>query len=98
VCKKKSFQMIVWLVPSFTAAAISVSMIGILLGPMYPIALNHTARVLPRHLVNGTVGWISACGAGGSALLPFLTGAMASKLGIESLQPLCVFFPILLPL
>ena len=92
--------MIVWLVPSFIAAAISVSIIGILLGPMYPIALNHTALVIPRHLVNGTVGWISACGAGGSALLPFITGAIASKLGIESLQPLCVFpnFSSILPI
>ena len=83
--------MIVWLVPSFTAAAISVTIIGLLLGPMYPIAINHVARVLPRHLVNGTVGWMSACGAGGSALLPFIIGTMASNLGIESLQPLCVF-------
>ena len=65
-------------------------MIGILLGPMFPIALNHAAHVLPRHLVNGTIGWLSACGTGGSALLPFVTGAMAAKLGIESLQPLCV--------
>jgi fucose permease len=71
-------------------------MIGILLGPMYPIALNHTAVIIPRHLVSGTLGWISACGAGGSALLPFLTGTMASKLGIESLQPLCVFHKIFL--
>jgi fucose permease len=92
ITTRQSFQLIVWLVPSFTAAAISVTMIGVLLGPMYPIAINHTARVLPRHLVNGTIGWISACGAGGSALLPFLTGAMASKLGIESLQPLYVVF------
>ena len=83
--------MIVWLVLSFITAAISVSFIGLFLGPMYPIAINHVGRVLPRHLVNGTVGWMSACGAGGSALLPFLIGTMASKLGIESLQPLCVF-------
>ena len=80
--------MIVWLVPSFTAAAVSVSMIGILLGPMFPIAINHAARVLPRHLVNGAIGWMSACGAGGSALLPFITGTIASNWGIESLQPL----------
>ena len=59
---------------------------------MYPISMNHTAHILPRHLVTGTVlGWIAACGAGGSALLPFITGTMASNLGIESLQPLCVF-------
>ena len=83
--------MIVWLVPSFTASVISVFIIGVLLGPMFPIAINHVARVLPRHLVNGAVGWIAACGAGGSAVLPFLTGTIASNLGIESLQPLCVF-------
>jgi len=88
---KKSFQLIVWLLPSFTGGAISVSIIGVLLGPMYPILINYTAHVLPRHLVNGTVGWISACGAAGSALLPFVTGAMASNFGIESLQPLCVY-------
>ena len=58
---------------------------------MFPIVINHVAVVLPRHLVNGTIGWMSACGAGGSALLPFITGAMASNLGIESLQPLCEF-------
>ena len=91
----KSLQMIVWLAPSFTAAAISVSLIGLFMGPMFPIAINHVAHVLPRHLVNGTVGWMSACGAGGSALLPFLTGTMASDLGIESLQPLCVIQDVL---
>jgi hypothetical protein len=43
---------------------------------------------------------MAACGAGGSALLPFITGTMASNLGIESLQPLCVFqlsLPMLFP-
>ena len=83
--------MIVWLVPSFTAAAISVSIVGIVLGPMFPIVISHVAVVLPRHLVNGAIGWMSACGEGGSAFLPFITGTMASNFGIESLQPLYVF-------
>ena len=86
----KSFQLIVLLVPSFAVDAISVTIIGILLGPMFPTVLNHTARVLPRHLVNSTVGWISACGAGGNTFMSYITGEMASKLGIESLQILCV--------
>jgi len=92
------FQMIVWLVPSFTAAVISVSLIGVLLGPMFPIAINHVGRVIPRHLVNGAVGWMSACGAGGSALLPFITGTIASNWGIESLQPLLLALMIILGL
>ena len=58
---------------------------------MYPITINHTAHILPCHLMTGTVGWMAACSAGGSALLPFITGMMASNLGVESLQPLCVF-------
>ena len=88
----KSFQLVVWFLPSFTVSAVSVCIIGIFLGPIYPIAMKHVARVLPGHLVNGTIGWISACGATGSALFSLMTGAMASKWGIQILQPLCVFF------
>lgn len=36
----------------------------------------------------GSIGWIAGCGQAGSALLPFITGAVASKSGIEVLQPL----------
>ena len=74
-------------------AAISISIIGILLGPLFPTGLNHTARVLPRDLVGGTVGWISAFSAGANALISIMTGEMVSRLGIESLQPLCAFHP-----
>ena len=71
-----------------------VSIIGVLLGP---IAINHVAQVLPRHLVNGAVGWIAACGARGTAFLPFLTCTLASNLGIESLQP-CAYSNLSQPL
>jgi len=81
------FQLTVWLVPSIIANAICISIIGLVLGPMYPIAIHHTTRVLPRHLVNGTVGWMSACGQAGGAVLPFITGTMIAQLGIASLQP-----------
>ena len=85
--------MIVWIVPYFITSAIAVSIIGLVLGPIYPIAMHHTTRILPRNLVNGTIGWVSACGQAGSALLPFVTGTMAAQWGIQSLQPLCVFQP-----
>jgi len=42
---------IVSLVASIIADAISVSVIGLVLGPMYSIAIHHTTRVLPRHLI-----------------------------------------------
>lgn len=83
-------ELVVWFVPSLIGDAIAVSLVGMLLGPMYPLAMNHAARVLPRWLLTGSIGWIAGFGQAGSALLPFMTGAFSSKFGIKSLQPLLV--------
>lgn len=48
-----SLELIVWLVPSLVGDAVAVSIIGLLLGPMYPIAMNHAGRVLPHWLLTG---------------------------------------------
>ncbi|KAF8843925.1 MFS general substrate transporter [Paxillus ammoniavirescens] len=83
-------ELVVWLVPSLVGGAVSVSIIGVLLGPMYPITMNHAGRVLPAWLLTGSIGWIAGFGQAGSALLPFMTGTIASKSGISALQPLLV--------
>lgn len=46
-------QLVVWLVPSLVVGAIAISIIGILQGPLYPIAMNHAGRILPRRLLTG---------------------------------------------
>jgi fucose permease len=71
---------------------VAVSLIGVFLGPMYPIVMNHVGRVIPRWLLPGSIGWIAGFGQTGSAFLPFVTGAIASKTGIRALQPLYVKF------
>ncbi|KAF8877278.1 major facilitator superfamily domain-containing protein [Infundibulicybe gibba] len=83
-------ELVVWLVPSLVGDAVAVSIVGMLLGPIFPVAMNHTAKVLPRWLLTGAIGWISGFGQAGSALIPFMTGAFASRFGIKSLQPLLV--------
>ena len=83
-----SLELVVWLVPSLIGGAVAVSLVGVLLGPMYPMVMNHAGRVLPTRLLTGSIGWIAGFGQAGSAFLPFLTGALASKTGIKSLQPL----------
>jgi fucose permease len=83
-------ELVVWLVPSLIGGAVAVSLIGVLLGPIYPIVMNESGRILPRWLLTGCISWIAGLGQTGSAALPFLTGAIASKSGIESLQPLLV--------
>ncbi|KAF9455361.1 major facilitator superfamily domain-containing protein, partial [Collybia nuda] len=83
-------EFVVWFVPSLIGNAVAVSLVGVLLGPMYPIAMNHAGRVLPRWILTGSIGWIAGFGQAGSAVLPFMTGAISSKFGIKSLQPLLV--------
>ncbi|KAF8484334.1 MFS general substrate transporter [Gautieria morchelliformis] len=85
-----ALELTIWLVPSLIGNAVSVSLIGFLLGPMYPAVMNQTSNILPRWLLTGSIGWIAGFGQAGSALLPFMTGTLASKFGISSLQPLVV--------
>ncbi|EGO25588.1 hypothetical protein SERLADRAFT_368985 [Serpula lacrymans var. lacrymans S7.9] len=83
-------ELVVWLVPSLIGGAVAVSLVGVLLGPTYPLAVNHAARVLPRWLLTSSIGWIGGFGQAGSAVFPFITGLLASKRGIQTLQPLIV--------
>lgn len=83
-------ELVVWFVPSLIGNAVAVSLVGVLLGPIYPITMNHAGRVLPRWLLTGSIGWIASFGQAGSAVFPFMTGAIATKTGIKALQPLLV--------
>ncbi|KAK1225385.1 hypothetical protein PQX77_011675 [Marasmius sp. AFHP31] len=81
-------ELIVWLVPSLIGGGVSIAIVGLLLGPLYPIGLNHARRILPRWMLTGSIGWICGFGQTGAAIVPFATGALAGKFGIGSLQPL----------
>ena len=83
-----ALELIVWLVPSLIGGAVAVSFVGLFLGPIYPIVMNHSGRILPPWLLTGCIGWIAGFGQAGSAFLPFLTGLLANREGIKSLQPL----------
>lgn len=74
--------------PSISGNAVAVSFIGFVMGPMYPIAMNHASRILPDWLITSSISWITCIGWTGAAGVPFMTGAIASKVGIKALQPL----------
>lgn len=80
-------ELVVWLVPSLIGNAVAISIVGVVLGPFFPIAMNQAARILPAWLLTPAIGWISGLGQAGSAVLPFITGALAQSTGIGSLQP-----------
>ncbi|KAK0495180.1 MFS general substrate transporter [Armillaria luteobubalina] len=83
-------EITVWFVPSIIENGVAISFVGLLLGPMFPILVGHAAKILPAWLLTESVGWIAATGMSGSAALPFITGLLASRYGIQSLQPLVI--------
>ncbi|KAF8312636.1 MFS general substrate transporter [Clavulina sp. PMI_390] len=83
-------QLSVWFTKSLVGNAIAISFVGFFLGPMYPQLVLVLAKLVPPSFIGGAVGWISCLGATGSAVFPFIAGAMASKFGVWVLQPLVV--------
>ena len=57
---------------------------------MFPIIMNQCSRFIPHWLLIGSIGWIVSFGLLGTAVVPFMTGALSQKFGIVSLQPLYV--------
>ncbi|KAK7057827.1 MFS domain-containing protein [Favolaschia claudopus] len=83
-------ELVIWLVPSLVGDSIAAAFMGVVLGPIYPIAMNHAGRVFPRRLLTGSIGWIAGIATTGSAIIPFIVGAIASKAGIKNLVPVVV--------
>jgi len=91
-----AFELVVWIIPSLLWNAVAISVVGLLLGPMFPMAMNHSRRILPRWILTGSIGWITGFGQAGSAFLPFITGSVVENFGMQSLQPLLVTMMVLL--
>ncbi|KAG9029829.1 hypothetical protein FRB95_004881 [Tulasnella sp. JGI-2019a] len=80
----------IWSVNSLIGNAIAVSFVGLFLGPMYPIAMIVASDIIPPRLLGGAIGFISAIGQAGSAIFPFLNGALTNRFGVRVMEPLVV--------
>ncbi|MCJ1329325.1 hypothetical protein MMC10_006004 [Thelotrema lepadinum] len=83
-----TFELTFWLIPNLVVTAVSVALLGFFLGPMFPTAVVLITKVLPRRLHVGTIGFATAFGGSGGAILPFVVGAIAQAKGVETIQPI----------
>ncbi|KAJ5800521.1 uncharacterized protein N7518_002589 [Penicillium psychrosexuale] len=81
---------ILWLVPVFSVSAVAVTVLGFFLGPFFPAAIVVATRILPRALHVSAVGFASAIGGAGAAILPFAVGAIAQRSGVQVLPPIII--------
>ncbi|OJJ32053.1 hypothetical protein ASPWEDRAFT_44076 [Aspergillus wentii DTO 134E9] len=85
-----AMQLMFWFIPNIIANAVTVCFLGFFIGPFYPVGLYVLTKVIPKELHIGALGFTASLGQAGSAAFPFLTGAVASKAGVQVLQPILV--------
>lgn len=84
------FELLVWWVPNVIGDAISVAIVGLLLGPIYPCAAAVFMRTMTRSEKLSGMGVISAFGSSGGAAAPFTTGILAQAVGTFVLHPIAI--------
>lgn len=82
-----ALELLYWLAPTTAGAMVFVSLLGFFLGPLFPAAIVVATQLLPRDYHVSAIGFASAIGGGGAAVLPFAVGAMAERHGVQVLQP-----------
>lgn len=85
-----AFQLLVWLVPNVIGEAVAVSIVGLLLGPVYPCATAVFSKLIPKRLQIPSLAAVSALGSSGGAVAPFFTGLLAQEVGTWVLHPICI--------
>lgn len=84
-----ALELVVWLVPSLVVDAVAVSFVQFFLGTILPLFANHVRPVVVApELISGAMSWISAIAPIGSTVSSFVSGAIASRTGINNLHPL----------
>jgi len=84
------FELLVWLVPNVIGDAVAVSIVGLLLGPVYPCATVIFSRLIGRKEQVSGLSVISAFGSSGGAISPFTTGILAQAVGTFVLHPIAI--------
>ncbi len=79
--------LLVWFIPLEIVTIVSFCLIGFGLGPIYPLTVALTPRLVPARIVPGAIGFIVSLSIIGLAVFPWIAGILAQHVGIESLLP-----------
>ncbi|TFK45836.1 MFS efflux transporter [Heliocybe sulcata] len=83
-------EILVWLVPNVIGSAVSVAIVGFLLGPIYPCTMGIITRLLSRRLHISSLSFIAAFGSSGGALWPFSVGLISQFKGPFVVHPVAI--------
>lgn len=84
------FQVMTWLIPNVIGEAVTVAILGVLLGAVSPCSISVFTKLLPRSMHISSLSFVSALGSSGGAVWPFLTGILSQHVGTMVLHPICI--------
>lgn len=77
----------IWLLPNSIVAAIGFLFIGFSIGPIYPLTVAVTPRLVPARLAASVIGILVSLSIIGGAFFPWIAGILLQVVGMWSLLP-----------
>lgn len=85
-----SFHISIWLVPSWTIGWGLTALVGLCMGPVFPLTLEIASRFVSPAITSSALAIMSSMGNLGGAFYPFLTGLLSNAKGEKVIEPLIV--------
>ena len=80
-------QLIYWLVPNLIVNAVAVCLMSFTLSTFFPTGMSVGSKLFPKERQSSALGLVFVVGQAGGALFPSLTGLLATRVGVQVLQP-----------
>jgi fucose permease len=84
------FQIIIWQVNNAIADSVMAILMGFFLGPFFAAGISAATKLLRPSLHAAALSLIFVVAQAGGSLFPAVTGAIANKAGVGTLQPILV--------
>ena len=78
---------VIWFLPSGLMAAIGFLLVGFSIGPIYPLTVAITPRLVPIRLAASVIGFLISLSMIGLAFFPWVAGVLLQVVGMWSLLP-----------
>jgi fucose permease len=77
----------IWFLPTEIVTIIGFSLIGFGLGPIYPLTVALTPKLVPARIAPSAIGFVVSISIVGLAVFPWIAGILSQNVGIWSLLP-----------
>lgn len=83
-----ALQIVFWRVPNIVVDAVTVSLLGFVLGPAFATGVSVGSKLIPAELQPSGLAMIFVMAQAGGAIFPAITGVVAAGAGVATLQPI----------